>query len=119
MNGPASIRENVTLGSQGSTYTGTFSIDPYDTSGNLLVHIVGQIKATLINGRHQNLRHSLNGVLLVTATSEAGSLYGHQPFPGLLFATQREEWPPSLARKGPGSDRGRMAVLPDKPSTLA
>jgi hypothetical protein len=48
MVGPANIRENVTLGSQGTTYSGTFSIDQYDTSGNLLAHIVGEIKATRI-----------------------------------------------------------------------
>ena len=48
MVGPANIRENVTLGAQGTTYTGTFSIDQYDTSGNLLVHIVGEVKATRI-----------------------------------------------------------------------
>ena len=48
MVGPANIRENVTLGPQGTTYTGTFSIDQYDTSGNLLVHIVGEVKAARI-----------------------------------------------------------------------
>lgn len=48
MVGPANIRENVTLGAQGTTYAGTFSIDQYDTSGNLLAHIVGDIKATRI-----------------------------------------------------------------------
>jgi len=48
MVGPANIRENVTLGPQGHTYTGTFSIDQYDTSGNLLAHIVGEVKATRI-----------------------------------------------------------------------
>jgi hypothetical protein len=48
MIGPANIRENVTLDSHGATYAGTFSIDQYDTSGNLLVHIVGEIKATRI-----------------------------------------------------------------------
>jgi hypothetical protein len=48
MVGPANIRENVTLGPQGTTYSGTFSIDQYDTSGNLLAHIVGEVKATRI-----------------------------------------------------------------------
>jgi hypothetical protein len=48
MIGPANIRENVTLDSHGATYSGTFSIDQYDTSGNLLVHIVGEVKATRI-----------------------------------------------------------------------
>jgi hypothetical protein len=48
MVGPGNIRENVTLGPQGTTYTGTFSIDQYDTSRNLLAHIVGEVKATRI-----------------------------------------------------------------------
>jgi hypothetical protein len=48
MIGPANIRENVTLDSHGATYSGTFSIDQYDTSGNLLAHIVGEVKATRI-----------------------------------------------------------------------
>jgi hypothetical protein len=48
MIGPANIRENITLGPQGTTYAGTFSIDQYDTSGNLLAHIVGEVKATRI-----------------------------------------------------------------------
>jgi len=48
MVGPANIRENVTLGPLGATYSGTFSIDQYDTSGNLLVHIVGEVKATRV-----------------------------------------------------------------------
>jgi len=38
----------VTLDSHGATYSGTFSIDQYDTSGNLLAHIVGEVKATRI-----------------------------------------------------------------------
>lgn len=48
MIGPANIRENVTLDVHGTGYTGTFSINQYDTSGNLLVHIVGEVKATRI-----------------------------------------------------------------------
>jgi hypothetical protein len=38
----------VTLDVHGTSYTGTFSIDQCDTSGNLLVHIVGEVKATRI-----------------------------------------------------------------------
>jgi hypothetical protein len=38
----------VTLDSHGTSYSGTFSIDQYDTSGNLLVHIIGEVKATRI-----------------------------------------------------------------------
>src|SRR4029434_7701771 len=48
MVGPANIRENVTLGPQGTTYTGTFSIDQYDTSRHLLAAIVGEVKAPRI-----------------------------------------------------------------------
>ena len=48
MIGPANIREDVTLDVHGASYTGTFSIDQYDTSGNLLVHIIGEVKATRI-----------------------------------------------------------------------
>jgi hypothetical protein len=48
MIGPANIREDVTLDAQGASYAGTFSIDQYDTSGNLLVHIIGEVKATRI-----------------------------------------------------------------------
>jgi hypothetical protein len=48
MIGPANIREDVTLDAHGTGYTGIFSIDQYDTSGNLLVHIVGEVKATRI-----------------------------------------------------------------------
>ncbi len=48
MIGPANIREDVTLDAHGTSYTGIFSIDQYDTSGNLLVHIVGEVKATRI-----------------------------------------------------------------------
>jgi hypothetical protein len=45
MIGPANIREDVALDVQGASYTGTFSIDQYDTSGNQLVHITGVVKA--------------------------------------------------------------------------
>jgi len=48
MIGPANIREDVTLDVHGASYTGTFSIDQYDTSGNRLVHITGELKATRI-----------------------------------------------------------------------
>ena len=48
MIGPANIREDVTLDVHGAGYTGTFSIDQYDTSGNRLVHITGEVKATRI-----------------------------------------------------------------------
>jgi len=48
MIGPANIREDVTLDAHGTGYSGTFSISQYDTSGNLLVQIVGEVKATRI-----------------------------------------------------------------------
>jgi hypothetical protein len=43
--GPANIRENVTLNAQGSSFSGTFTIDQFDTNGNTLAHIVGKINA--------------------------------------------------------------------------
>jgi len=48
MIGPANIREDVTLDAHGTGHSGTFSISQYDTSGNLLVQIVGEVKATRI-----------------------------------------------------------------------
>jgi len=48
MIGPANIREDVTLDTHGTGYSGTFSISQYDTSGNLLVQIVGEVVATRI-----------------------------------------------------------------------
>jgi len=46
--GPATIRETVTLGRGGDTYTGTFTIDQYDPAGSLLVHLTGNIAARRI-----------------------------------------------------------------------
>jgi hypothetical protein len=46
--GPAHYVELVTLSSDGKSYTGTFTLDAYDTSGNVTTHIVGVIKATRI-----------------------------------------------------------------------
>lgn len=46
--GPANIHENVTLSADGNGYTGTFSIDQYDTQLNPLAHIVGDVKATRV-----------------------------------------------------------------------
>jgi hypothetical protein len=48
MQGPANIRETVTLARDGDSYSGTFSIDQYDTSKHLLAHIVGRVTATRI-----------------------------------------------------------------------
>lgn len=46
--GPAQIREHVTLDKSGNSYSGTFTIDQYDTAGNLLAHVQGNISATRI-----------------------------------------------------------------------
>jgi hypothetical protein len=46
--GPAQIRENITLNQRADRYDGTFTIDQYDVSGNLLVHVAGRITATRI-----------------------------------------------------------------------
>ena len=43
--GPTNIRENVTLNAQGNSFSGTFTIDQFDTNGNTLAHIVGKINA--------------------------------------------------------------------------
>ena len=48
MIGPANIREQVTLGRSGNTYVGTFTIDQFDLSGNVLAHVTGQVTATRI-----------------------------------------------------------------------
>jgi hypothetical protein len=48
MIGPAEIRENVALDKSGNSYSGTFTLDQYDTAGNLLVHIQGNVSATRI-----------------------------------------------------------------------
>jgi len=42
---PANIRENVTLSADGNSYSGSFSIDQYDTQLNLKAHIIGNINA--------------------------------------------------------------------------
>jgi hypothetical protein len=46
--GPAQIHEDVTLDKKADQYTGTFKIDQYDPSGNVLAEIVGQVTATRI-----------------------------------------------------------------------
>ena len=46
--GPGSIHENITLDHGGLTYSGTFTIDQFDTSGNLLAHLQGNVNATRI-----------------------------------------------------------------------
>lgn len=46
--GPANIREDVALSQDHNSFTGTFTIDQYDHSGNLLVHLTGNIEAKRI-----------------------------------------------------------------------
>jgi len=41
--GPAQIHEDVTLNKKADQYTGTFKIDQYDPSGNVLVELLGQV----------------------------------------------------------------------------
>jgi hypothetical protein len=46
--GPTHIVEEVTLSPDGTHYSGTFTLDAYDTSGNPGVHIVGVLSGTRI-----------------------------------------------------------------------
>ena len=46
--GPAQIQEDVSLDKKADQYTGTFKIDQYDPSGNLLAEVVGNITAIRI-----------------------------------------------------------------------
>ncbi len=46
--GPANIREQVTLSPDHNSYAGTFTLDQYNTGGNLLVHLAGKVKAKRI-----------------------------------------------------------------------
>jgi hypothetical protein len=46
--GPTRILQQVTLSADGKHYSGTFTLDAYDTSGTQVAHIVGVIAATRI-----------------------------------------------------------------------
>ena len=46
--GPTHIVEDVTVSADGKHYSGTFTLDAYDTSFNLTTHIVGVIQGTRI-----------------------------------------------------------------------
>ena len=46
--GPTRFVELVTLSPDGNHYSGTFTLDAYDTSGNVATHIVGVLNATRI-----------------------------------------------------------------------
>ncbi|HUK23566.1 MAG TPA: hypothetical protein VLV49_03220 [Terriglobales bacterium] len=47
--GTVVIRETVRLSSDGNSYTGTYTYDIYDVSGNFQEELTGQIKATRIS----------------------------------------------------------------------
>ena len=47
--GPTRILQQVTLSPDGKHYSGTFTLDAYDTSGTEVAHIVGVIAATRIS----------------------------------------------------------------------
>jgi hypothetical protein len=46
--GPTHITEQVTLGSGGKHFTGHFTLDAYDLTGNVVAHIVGKVEGTRI-----------------------------------------------------------------------
>jgi hypothetical protein len=46
--GPANVREDVVLSHNGRSFSGTFTIDQYDESKNLLAHVVGRLEGRRI-----------------------------------------------------------------------
>ena len=46
--GPTQFVEEITLSPDGNHYSGTFTLDAYDTSGNATVHVAGVLSATRI-----------------------------------------------------------------------
>ncbi len=48
LQGPANIRQDITLGRDHNSFTGTFTIDQYNTGNNLLVHLTGTIQGKRI-----------------------------------------------------------------------
>lgn len=46
--GKVNIREDVTLEAKGNGYTGTFTIDGWDTSGNQIIKIAGSLEAVRV-----------------------------------------------------------------------
>jgi hypothetical protein len=40
--GPANLREDIVVSPDGKTFTATFSVNQFDQSGNVLVHVTGQ-----------------------------------------------------------------------------
>ena len=47
--GPANIKEEVTLAPTGEHFAGSFTINQFDESGNLLAHVVGKITGDRIS----------------------------------------------------------------------
>jgi hypothetical protein len=47
--GPVRLYEEITLSPDGKSYTGNFTLDAYDATGNPVAHIVGTISATRID----------------------------------------------------------------------
>ena len=48
LNGTAVIRESVTVDPHGNSFSGTFTVDVYDLSNNLLYHLDGQVSGQRI-----------------------------------------------------------------------
>jgi hypothetical protein len=48
LTGPANIREEIVLDNRENSYSGTFTIDQYDTEGHLVVHISGVVSGQRI-----------------------------------------------------------------------
>ena len=46
--GPAAIHEDVVVDRSGNHFSGTFTIDQFDTLGNLKIHIEGDVRGTRI-----------------------------------------------------------------------
>jgi hypothetical protein len=46
--GPTRVFQQITLSADGNHYSGTFTLDAYDTSGTPVAHLVGVISATRI-----------------------------------------------------------------------
>jgi len=46
--GPANIQESITVSSDGKAYTGTFTLDQYDTDGTDIQHAAGNVSVTRI-----------------------------------------------------------------------
>lgn len=46
--GPTNLKEEVVLDRSHNSYSGTFTVDQYDTNGNVLAHITGNVAAQRI-----------------------------------------------------------------------